>query len=46
MSGAAMPEYVHRSLENAGYEFLNKPFTEKQLLDALKKSSNKSPRSV
>ena len=46
MSGASMPEYVHRSLENAGYEFLSKPFTEKQLLDALERNSNKSPVSV
>ena len=46
MSGAVMPEYVHRSLIKAGYEFLSKPFTEKQLLDALERSSNKSPVSV
>ena|SRR5665213_1873111 len=46
MSGAAMPEYVHRSLEHAGYEFLSKPFTEKQLLNALERSFNKSMVSV
>jgi len=43
MSAGAIPEYVHRSLKNAGYEFLSKPFTENQLLDAVEKSLRKSP---
>jgi FixJ family two-component response regulator len=46
MSGASIPQYVHRSIANNGYEFLSKPFTEKQLLDAVERSLRYSPESI
>lgn len=42
MSAGAIPEYVHRNLIKAGYEFLSKPFTENQLLNAVEKGLRKN----
>src|ERR1039457_1425384 len=46
MSGSAIPQYLYDSMMKNGYDFLSKPFTEKQLIDAIERSLSRSSESL